>query len=375
MRILLISANFRPHVGGIERFTEILADGLADRNHEVTVVACRFAGARTRETAEGFEVQRLPSSYSIETRFGVPYPLPSPRALTRELRAAVNRADVVHVQDAVYATSVAALVQAHRRQTASVLTQHVAFVPQRSRALDAAQHVAHATLGRCARLATRVATYNPAVAAWARKRWNLADVRVLPVGIRGPAEEPVDRSEMRRSFGLPPDRMVALFVGRDVPKKGLDIFLAAHDPAYELAAVTDRPGLTAEATVIPFMSPDRLMQLLCCVDAFVLPSEAEGLPLSLQEALAAGLPVVTTHQEGYDQFLAPEDVLYVDRDPGDVRRALLRLASDRDLRASLSTRARSAAKLHFGVKAFADAYEALYEEARSAREGTSAGLR
>ena len=117
---------------------------------------------------------------------------------------------------------------------------------------------------------------------------------------------------------------------------------------------------------MPFMSSALLLQLLGCVDVFVLPSEGEGFPLALQEALAAGLPVVTTRQEGYERFLDPGDVLYVDRDPGAVRAALLRLAADGDLRASLASRSRAAAARNFGVDAFVDAYEALYEEARSA---------
>ena len=98
------------------------------------------------------------------------------------------------------------------------------------------------------------------------------------------------------------------------------------------------------------MSPERLQSLMGCVDAFVLPSEAEGFPLSLQEALANGLPVVTTRQPGYEHYLAPDDVLFVDRDAGSIRDALTRLAADEDLRTRLSARSRAAADRHFGVE-------------------------
>ena len=53
----------------------------------------------------------------------------------------------------------------------SVLTQHVGFVPQGSRVLDGLQHLAAATLGRVARIADRVVTYNDAVADWAAEQW------------------------------------------------------------------------------------------------------------------------------------------------------------------------------------------------------------
>src|SRR4029079_1821541 len=147
-------------------------------------------------------------------RVNVPFPLPDPIAMLRLLGQLVAQADVVHVQDAIYATSLPALVLARRHGVASVLTQHVAFVPQSSDVLDTVQHAAHATLGRSARLATVVATLNPAVAEWVRRRWGIRDPRVLPVGIPAvDGSQPRDRMDARRSFGLPSDRFVALFVG------------------------------------------------------------------------------------------------------------------------------------------------------------------
>jgi D-inositol-3-phosphate glycosyltransferase len=367
VRILLVSANFRPHVGGIERFTEILAGGLADRGHDVAVLCCRSGDAPLRERLDGFDVYRVPSTYLAERRLNVPWPVPDPARLLRVLRQLVPGADVIHVQDAIYATSSATLLGARRHRVPSVLTQHVAFVRQRSRVLDAVEHGALGTLGRCSRLATIVATLNPAVAEWAAEEWGLRDVRVLPVGIPPIPSDGVDRDEIRQSFGLPPDRFLALFVGRDVPKKGLDVYLGATDPAFHLVAVTDRPpGARLDgATLIPFMSSHRLQQLLASVDAFVLPSEGEGFPISLQEALAHGLPVVTTMQPGYEQYLAPDDVLFVERSSEDVRNALGRLVCDEELRRLLAERSAGAAERNFGVDRFVTAYEEVYAEARA----------
>jgi glycosyltransferase involved in cell wall biosynthesis len=359
-----VTAYFRPHVGGIERFVENLAGGLADHGHDVTVLCCRTEPeSPMHEEVDGYLVERVPASNRSERHLGVPYPLPAPMKLGRALERLLSRVDVVHVQDALYASSIAALILSRRHGVPSVLTQHVAFVPQRKRWLDALEQAAIGTLGRSARLATLVATLNPAVASWAEKRWGIRDVRVLPVGVPSRTAPASDRAAVRRSFGLAPDRFLALFVGRDVPKKGLDVFLAADDARYDLVAVTDRPR-EGRATFLPFMSPGRLQELLNCVDAFVLPSEGEGLPVSLQEALATGLPVVTTRQPGYDHYLSAEDVLYVERDPEAVRGALRRLVEGGALRLRLSERSRAAAQRHFGMGRFVDAYEEIYEEAR-----------
>ena len=365
MRVLLVSANFRPSVGGIERYVEILAGALGRRGHEVTVLACRTGGAARHEDGVGFGIVRVPASDLLRTRAGVPYPLPHPVALVRELRRLVGRADVVNPQDALYATSVAALVAARRRGVPSVLTQHVAFVPQRRAALDAAQGIAIRTIGRCSRLASSVVSYNPAVAEWARRTWRLDDVAVVPSGVEEPPQ--VDRDAVREELGLPRDRFVAVFVGRDVPKKGLDLAIAARDPAFELVSVTDRPPAAAPqgVRILPFVAPERLREIHACADAFVLPSEGEGFPLSLQEALVTGLPCVVTPEPGYDHYLRDGEAVLVDRDPAAVRDALVRLATDEEYRRELATRAREAGRREFGIERFAEAYERVYSDAIS----------
>lgn len=368
MRILLVSANFRPSVGGIERYVELLAEGLVRRGHEVSVLCCASGGAPRRELVNGVRIVRLPATYALKRAVNVHYPIPSPVALGSELGRLVPRADVIHVHDALYLTSAAALRRARRHGIPSVLTQHVSFTPQSSILLDAVQRGVIATIGRCARQASRVVAYNAAVAAWAEQTWGLERVDILPPGVPEPKAEGVDRTGVRRELGLPADRFLALFVGRDVPTKRLDLFLAAADPTYDLVAVTDRPQAPAGPgkQVLPFMPPERLQRLLLAADAFVLPSKAEGLPLSLQEALLAGLPCVITRVPGFDRYLGPDEVLWIDPDPASIREALLSLAADDELREGLASRAREAGRREFGLDAFVDAYDRLYLDLRGA---------
>ena len=366
MRVVLVSANFAPHVGGIERFTENLAIGLGTRGHAVEVVCCRFGAAPLHEIRNSFSVTRVPSSYVLDRRLGVPWPVPSPRLVSTLRRRCAAPTSC---------TSRTSCTRPPRRRScspggrdvASVLTQHVGFVPQRHALLDTVERAALATLGRSARLATRVACLNPAVAEWVTAQWGVDDVRLLPVGVPARAAPVADAGEVRRSFGLAPDRFVALFVGRDVPKKGLDIFLAAANPAYDLVAVTDRSGPVPGVTLLPFMAHERLQELLGCVDAFVLPSEAEGFPVTIQEALLAGLPIVTPMLPGFERHLGAGDAIFIERTPESLRAALRRLLDDPELRRSLGRRGQAVAERSFGIDAFVDAYEELYLEAMSGR--------
>jgi glycosyltransferase involved in cell wall biosynthesis len=363
VRVLLVSANFRPSVGGIERYVEMLGEGLAARAHSVTVAACRTHESAREETVRGVRIVRIPATDVLDERLDVPYPLPRPVVAGRTLLRLIADADVVHAHDALYATSVLSLAIARRRQVPSVLTQHVAFVSQGNRLLDGAQRVAIATLGRSARLATRVVAYNPAVAAWAQATWGIAHVAVLPPGVT--EAPPVDREAVRGALGLPVDRFVALFAGRDVAKKGLDVFLAAGDPAYELLAVTDRAaaGAPLGTRILPFLEPARFRELLGAVDAFVLPSESEGFPLSLQEALVAGLPCVVTAGPGYDHYLREGEALMIPRDPAAIRDALLLLAEDDQFRRTLEARSTATGAREFGVDRFVSAHEEIYHDA------------
>jgi D-inositol-3-phosphate glycosyltransferase len=367
LRVLLVSANFRPSVGGIERYVEVLAHGLAARGHAVTVAACRTDGGAHEEQDRGVRIVRIPATDILDKRLNLPYPVPEPVSAWRILKRLVGQADVVNAHDALYATSVISLALARRQEVPSVLTQHVAFVPQRNRALNAAQLAAIATLGRSARLATQVVSYNPSVADWTRTTWRLGEVPVLPPGV--PDAPEVDRRAVRRQLGIPEDRFVALFAGRDVPKKGIDAFLEAQDPAYDLVAVTDRqPSSVPEATrFLPLLAPDRFRELLASVDAFVLPSEGEGFPLALQEALVTGLPCVVTRGPGYDHYLRRGEVLFVERDADAIRSALHRVATDEQLRGELAASAQEAGRREFGVEPFVSAYESIYRATRMLR--------
>lgn len=367
MRILLVTANYRPSVGGIERFVELLGEGLAERGHQVTVAACRVGGAPLVEEAGCVRVVRIPASDAPRRLLNVPYPLPAPRACLRALGRLVRGADVVHAQDALYLTTAAALLLARRARVPSVLTQHVGFVPQGRRGLDLAQGAAIRTLGRVARLATAVAAYNDAVAAWARAAWGLRDVRLLPVGVSAYAASDEERRAVRAELGLEAEAFLAVFAGRDVPKKRLDVVLAAADPAYELVAVTDRRGdARAGVRLLPFTSPERFRRLLAAADAFVLPSQGEGVPLALQEALVSGLPCLVTREPGYERYLGEDDVLFVEPDPEAIRRALTRLAHDPERRRRLAERAAEVGRGRFGQERFVAAYERLYREVSAA---------
>jgi glycosyltransferase involved in cell wall biosynthesis len=104
--------------------------------------------------------------------------------------------------------------------------------------------------------------------------------------------------------------------------------------------------------------------VLGATDVFALSSDFEGNPLSVMEAMAAGLPIVSTAAGGVpDLFENGKEGLMVQ--PGDVQglsRAMAFLAGDREIRQSLGMAAAQRATANFDVSKMVKAYEELYEE-------------
>jgi glycosyltransferase involved in cell wall biosynthesis len=100
------------------------------------------------------------------------------------------------------------------------------------------------------------------------------------------------------------------------------------------------------------------------IDIFVLPSRAEGFPLSIVEAMLAGRPVVATDvgsvreavTDGTTGLLVPPD------DPDALRAALARLSSDPEERRRMGAVGRVRALAHFTAELMAREFERLYAE-------------
>lgn len=180
----------------------------------------------------------------------------------------------------------------------------------------------------------------------------------------------------RRS--LPSDATLVGSVGRLIPQKGLRYLIAAAPdiihaiPSARFIIVGDGPERAAlEAQCQAARVLDRFSfvgalsqpwSLLARCDAIALPSLWEGLPLTLLEALAAGLPVVTSDGSGAGEVLRPalSEGLTPARDAGALARSIIRLLGDETLRQRFQREGpRLAARydIHETQRAFAALYD------------------
>jgi glycosyltransferase involved in cell wall biosynthesis len=128
-----------------------------------------------------------------------------------------------------------------------------------------------------------------------------------------------------------------------------------------------RLGLTARLHLAGWR--DDLSAAHSAMDVFALPSRWEGLPYSLLEALAAGLPCVASDVNGSRDILAGEPAcgLLVPReDVAALAGALGSLLADRDLAARLAQSGPRRVAQAFSLDAMVDGTLAVYREALAA---------
>lgn len=369
MHVGMFCHNYPPHPGGLEVMVRMLGAGLARRGHRVTVVTSAWPavpqGVAGRAEEDGMTVHRLSAVHASEG-WGVPWPLPTGGGVAAAV-AETRGADVFHAHGALYATSLLAARLSHGADRPLVLTEHVGFVGYSSPLVNAVQSAAWATVGNHLIAHTsHLVTYNARVLDWLAERYPGVPLSFVGNGVDSASFRPrtaEERRELRRGLGLPEDEVVALFVGRQSAKKNLEPLLAAPRRGWRLA-VCGAAGRTVPAGVIDLgvVPHARMPELYAAADLMVNPSVGEGFPLAVQEAMAAGLPLVLLWDPGYAGWLDRGVPAACDTF-AELLSNVDRLAADPAARAALATRERAWVEERWSWEATAAAYEALYEDA------------
>ena len=213
-----------------------------------------------------------------------------------------------------------------------------------------------------------------------RRHYPGIPITVIPNAVDTDRYQPdsVVRARIRGEQGIPDNTVVALFVGADWDHKGLDIAIDGVALAskecddLELWVVgsgdqsrfTDRAAMAGIPTRVKFFGwqadPSSFYK---ASDIFVLPSRYEAYPLVALEAAACSLPVVATAVNGVVELLGDSQAgMIVERDRGDVARALAALAGSADLRHSLGAEGRKRVQSLGGWDQVADRLGQQFEE-------------
>ncbi len=357
MRILYVSDVYFPRVNGVSTSIQTFRRELHALGHETELVAPQYPAPHADEPG----VIRVPSRY-------VPLD-PEDRAMRwRELKRADRllagrEFDLVHIQTPFLA-HYAGLRFARAWDVPVIATYHTLFEEYLFHYAKLAPRGAMRALARrfsrsqCNQL-DAVVVPSTAMREALERYGVVTRMEIVPTGIRLPDFAGGDGARFRERHGIAPGRPLLLFVGRVAFEKNIDFLLrmlagvrreapdvllvvCGEGPAgRSLARVVAALGLGRHVRFVGYL--DRSTELLDCyraADVFVFASRTETQGLVLLEAMALGIPVVSTAVMGTRDIVGPgRGALVPADDEQSFAAAVTRLLRDPALRARLSSEA------------------------------------
>jgi teichuronic acid biosynthesis glycosyltransferase TuaC len=394
MRILMLSHMYPSAInptGGI--FVHEQVKALRARGHDVRVVSPKAWGPPLVPQYAAY--RRVPGHDVVE---GVPvlYPkriaLPGNRlgahdaramlaAIALPIRAAHKNwpFDIIHAQ-MVAPDGWAAARVGRALGVPSVATAHRADVldlPSRSPALHDLVGNAVSSLDAVVAVSQKMADAATALGAPRRP------VEVVPNGADRAIFFPRAVEQARAHLGLPQGEQIISYVGKLVPRKGVDTLieamgiLAERDTPTPLLLVAGigelRESMEARAAELGIAGRMRFLgkiphddvpMAMAAGDVFVLPSLSEGLPTVVCEAMSCGRPVVATAVDGTPEIVRDGETgfLVTPKDPEGLARALAAILDDPSLAQRMAYRADVIAAERYTWDANAADMERIYSE-------------
>lgn len=210
---------------------------------------------------------------------------------------------------------------------------------------------------------------------------NFDNLQVIPNGVEDIKGDP---TLVRVELGIDPDELLIVLVGNMWHRKGHIRVLRALArlgdvvPAWRIAIAGRREDAAPEIErfiaehgwhkkVHLLGTRSDIPDLLAAANIFAMPSDWEGLPLALLEAMFAQCAIVATRAGGIAEAIQDgNNGLLVDpTDDEKMAAALQRLMTDEPLRERLSSSARAVAVERFALGVMCDSYERLFHDAVS----------
>ena len=390
MRALFISDVYFPRVNGVSTSIRTFRQDLASCAVETLLVAPRYASAGAGQPPED-GVLRVPASRvprDPEDR------RMSWRALTRALDALADGAfDLVHIQTPFIA-HYAGVRCARRAGVPCVATYHTFFeeylhhyLPVLPRAMS--RFLARSfTRSQCAAVQALIAPSEP-LRAVLEDYGVRTPIHVLPTGLAPDRFRSGDGRAFRAAAGIDAGRPLVTYIGRVAHEKNIgfliEVFrealrsvpgallvIAGEGPAREaLRSEVATRGLTAHVHFAGYLERDgALLDCYAAADVFVFASRTETQGLVLLEAMAQGVPVVSTAELGTRSILPGSGALIVPEEREAFAAAVVRVLGDAQLRADMALRGRAHARAWSSAamaRRLAEIYAALRTAPRVAR--------
>jgi D-inositol-3-phosphate glycosyltransferase len=332
MKIVIFVSYTFPYIGsGIGNVALIQAEHLAKLGHSVTLVSSNVPNTKLEFIKNNVNHIKLPALTFLE-KFNVPVPL---FIFNLKVIKEIRDADIIYVHDIMYPSSFLATLLTMIYRKKLFVTVHVTHVSYTSILLNLIETAISNTIGifilACAKKV--IVINNNFKKDQLLKKFEHKLV-YLPNGVDSKLFKPIckgSKEKLKLKYNLPTNKPIVLFVGRLVPKKGYDILLKANDSKYFIVFVGKGrvPEYNENDKNVIFLghrTQEELSELYQLADVFILPSHSEGFPLSVQEAMSSGLPIILSDLKLYKNANFDKNlVIYVDRTPSSIKNLLIKI--------------------------------------------------
>ncbi len=291
MRILVFSSYFLPHKGGVENYVYQTARRLVKHGHKVWVVTSKLKGMKAREKIDGIDVVRVPAFDVLPDRL----PLPFITSITKK----IGVVDIVITNTRFYPLSLFGGLYARKHGIPWLHVEHGSKqVAYANLVVNATAKLVDATAGRWILRNAVVAGVSKASCSFA-ERLGAKSCLVLYNGVDTKFFD--GRLKKHKGFRI-------AFVGRLIKEKGVqDLLKAVKDLDVEVVVVGKGPFeqelKKLGGKFVGEKDSAGVRDVLSACDILVNPSYGEGLPTSVLEAGAMGLPVVATDVGGTSEII------------------------------------------------------------------------
>lgn len=169
------------------------------------------------------------------------------------------------------------------------------------------------------------------------------DICTLPNCVNNDKFYKKDKIECRKKLGINIEDFVLIFVGRYVPIKGIKELCTALN---EINNKNIKAIFVGEGSLKPnynytiyegMVDHDKLVDYLCASDIFILPTKGEGCSNAILEALACGLPIISSNKSFNDDIIDDNCSIRIDTNNiNEIKNAILELYKNKELRIKLS---------------------------------------
>ncbi len=314
--VCIFSALYAPSMGGVETYTENLAQALANKGCRVTVITMNTHNAESLEQHDNVTIVHLPALNVLKGR----YPVPKRNA---EYRAALERLAQSHpnyvvVNTRFYPLSLAGLAFARKYGITPVLIEHgSAHLTMGSAPVNAVvEAVEHTMTALDKRYQPTCYAVSKKASAWLN-HFGIVSAGELPNAIDADAfTAGASQRNFRAELGIPANALFVASAGRLIPEKGVlqlaeaakllaqrnanvHIVMAGAGPLEE--QLVGAAG--ANLHLVGKLNRADLTALLLQADTYCLPSRSEGFATTLLEAAACGTPSIVTNVGGTDELI------------------------------------------------------------------------